>query len=223
MASHRRWLVVSALAAIAVYALLWVGFAQQWRWLADVDSAALDAFHRRGEGHPGWVHGWGVFCTLLGPGAFRLVTVVLIVVAFVRRQIRLAMFLIVTVELAGLVTELAKAAADRPRPATAFVTALGTSFPSGHALGVLVAVLALLTVGLPMVRPSARVVLIAAGAIVVVTIGVGRIVLNVHHPSDVVAGWALGYAYFVLCLLMAPPPRPVMEADEIPEAPGIAR
>ncbi|OBB41176.1 phosphatase PAP2 family protein [Mycobacterium sp. 852002-51961_SCH5331710] len=223
MGSHRRWLVMSALAAVAVYAALWVGFAQHWTWLADIDSAALNTFHRYGEGHPGWVHGWDVFCTVLGPGAFRLVTVVLIVVAFVRRQIRIAIFLIVTVELAGLVTEIAKAAADRPRPSTAFVTALGTSFPSGHALGVIVAVLALLTVGLPIARPSARAVLIAAGAIVVITIGIGRVVLNVHHPSDVVAGWALGYAYFVFCLLLVAPSRPVREADEIPEAPGIAR
>ena len=30
----------------------------------------------------------------------------------------------------------------------------------------------------------------------------GRVVLNVHHPSDVVAGWARGYAYFVGCLLL---------------------
>lgn len=223
MGSHRRWLVLSALAAVAVYALFWVGFAQHWTWLADIDSAALDTFHRRGEGHPGWVHGWDVFCTVLGPGAFRLVTVVLIAVAFVRRQIRIAIFLIVTVELAGLVTEIAKAAADRPRPSTAFVTALGTSFPSGHALGVIVAVLALLTLGLPIARPPARAFLIAAGAIVVVTIGIGRVVLNVHHPSDVVAGWALGYAYFVLCLLLVAPSRRVTEADEIPEAPGIAR
>ncbi len=224
MASHRRWLVISALAAVAVYAVLWVGFAQHWTWLADIDSAALKAFHRRGEGHPGWVHGWDVFCTVLGPGAFRLVTVILIVVAFVRRRIRVAIFLVVTVELAGLVTEIAKTAADRPRPDTAFVAALGASFPSGHALGVMVAVLALLSVGLPIVRPLARAVLIAAGAIVVITIGIGRVVLNVHNPSDVVAGWALGYAYFVFCLLIVPPPpRSITEADEIPEAPGTAR
>ena len=34
------------------------------------------------------------------------------------------------------------------------------------------------------------------GAVLVVAIGIGRVVLNVHHPSDVLAGWALGYAYF---------------------------
>ncbi|KUI47267.1 hypothetical protein AU198_04530 [Mycobacterium sp. GA-1199] len=223
MASHTPRLVVSALAAVAVYALLWIGSAQQWAWLADIDSAALDAFYPLGADHPGWVLGWDAFCTVLGPGMFRVMTVVLIIVAFVRRRIRIAIFLIVTVELAGLVTEIAKGAADRPRPDTAFVDALGTAFPSGHALGVLVAVLALLTVALPAVRPPARAWLIVAGIGVVVLIGVGRVVLNVHHPTDVVAGWALGYAYFVLCLLTVRPSPRVTEADETPEAPGIAR
>ncbi|KUI16231.1 hypothetical protein AU193_15800 [Mycobacterium sp. GA-1285] len=223
MASHKPWLALSALAAVAVYAVLWVGVAQQWRWLTDVDSAALYTFYRFGVEQPGWVLGWDVFCTVLGPGAFRVATIVLIVVAFVRRQIRIAIFLIVSVELAGLVTEVAKGAADRPRPDTAFVSALGTSFPSGHALGVLVAVLALLAVGLTGVRRPSRAWLIATGAAIVVFVGIGRVVLNVHHPSDVLAGWALGYAYFVLCLLAVRPTRPITEADETPEAPGIAR
>jgi membrane-associated phospholipid phosphatase len=56
-----------------------------------------------------------------------------------------------------------------------------------------------------------------------VAIGIGRVVLNVHHPSDVLAGWSLGYAYFVACLLMVPPTRPVTVVDETPAAPGIAR
>jgi membrane-associated phospholipid phosphatase len=49
------------------------------------------------------------------------------------------------------------------------------------------------------------------------------VVLNVHHPSDVLAGWALGYAYFVACLLMVPPSRPVTVTDETPAALGTAR
>lgn len=222
MASNKRWLAGSALAAAAVYALLWVGHTQQWGWLTTVDSAALEWFHRRGDGHPGWLLGWDLFCTLLGPTAFRLLTVVLIIVALARRNVRLAMFLLISVELSGLVTEAAKAAANRPRPDTAFVSALGTSFPSGHALGVLVAVLALLIVALPVVRAPMGGWLIAFGAIVVVAIGLGRVVLNVHHPSDVVAGWALGYVYFVVCLLAVSPSRPVTEADETPAAPGTA-
>jgi undecaprenyl-diphosphatase len=160
---------------------------------------------------------------VLGPTAFRLLSLVIIVVALVRRNVRVAMFLLISVELSGLVTEVAKYAADRPRPATALVFAPATAFPSGHALGVMVAVLALLTVVLTVVRPSLRGWLIALGAVIVVTIGIGRVVLNVHHPSDVLAGWALGYAYFAICLLMVSPTAPISEADETPEALGSSR
>jgi len=127
------------------------------------------------------------------------------------------------VELAGIITEIAKYAANRPRPATALVSALSTSFPSGHALGVMVGVLALLTVVLPLVRRPLRAWLIAIGAVIVILIGIGRVVLNVHHPSDVIAGWAFGYAYFVACLLLIPPSRRVTAADETPATRGSAR
>jgi membrane-associated phospholipid phosphatase len=141
----------------------------------------------------------------------------------VRRNVRVALFLVISVELAGILAEIAKYAANRPRPATALVTAVSTSFPSGHAFGVMVGVLALLTVVLPVVRRALRAWLIALGALTVILIGVGRVVLNVHYPSDVIAGWAIGYAYFVACLLMVPPSRPVTVTDETPAALGTGR
>jgi undecaprenyl-diphosphatase len=220
---QKRWLLVTAAAAVAVYALLWIGIAQQWSWVTRLDWAALDAAHRYGAERRGWVIGWDVFCTALGPTAFRLVTVVLIIVAFARRNVRVGMFLLISVELSGLVIIAAKQAADRPRPSSALVSAAGSAFPSGHALGVMVGVLAVLTVVLPVLRRPMRGWAITLGAVVVVAIGAGRVVLNVHHPSDVLAGWALGYAYFALCLAAVPPWRPITEPDEIPEVPDTAR
>lgn len=199
------WLLASAAAAIAVYLLMWVGFVQGWPWLAGIDADALDPAFRFGEARPGWVTAWDVFCTVLGPGAFRLVVLIVIVIALIRRRLRLAVFLLLTVELSGVLTELTKYIAARPRPDTAMVSALSSSFPSGHALGVMASVAALLTVVLPVVRPVWRGWLVALGVLVVLTVGAGRVVLNVHHPSDVIAGWALGYAYFVACLLLVPP------------------
>jgi undecaprenyl-diphosphatase len=208
---------------VAGYVLLWIGFVLHWNWLAAVDTAMLDSFLRYGGAHPGWVTGWDVFCTVLGPTAFRLASLVIIVVALTRRNVRIAMFLLISVELSGLVTEVAKYAADRPRPTTALVSAAGASFPSGHALGVMVGVLALSTIAWPILHTPLRTCLVVLGVVIVIAIGLGRVVLNVHHPSDVLAGWALGYAYFALCLLMVPPWRPITEADETPEAPGISR
>ena len=223
MAPQKSWLIVSAALAVAVYALMWIGYASQWNWLTTIDSSWLDIGHRYGVAHPGWVTAWNVFCTVLGPTAFRLLTLVVIILALVRRNLRVAFFLVISVELTGLITEIAKYAANRPRPATALVSAPSTSFPSGHALGVMVGVLALLTVVLPVMRRPLRAWLVAFGSLIVIAIGIGRVVLNVHYPSDVVAGWALGYAYFVVCLLMVPPSRSVTESDETPAALGTAR
>lgn len=223
--ARKGLLVGTAVVALVVYALLWLGYGTTW--VARIDAWALEPMHRIGEAHPGWVTAWDVFCSVFSPTVFRLATLVVIVVAFVRRNVRTAMFLVISVELAGLVIEIAKRLADRPRPATAMVSAYGTSFPSGHALGLMVSVLALLTVALPLVRASRRGWLVALGVVIVVAVGVGRVALNVHHPSDVLAGWALGYAYFVACLLVVAPQGrldpPITQPDEIPAAPGTER
>jgi undecaprenyl-diphosphatase len=223
MTPRTRWLLGTAAAAVGVFALMWFGYVSQWKWLTAMDSVALDHAHDYGLRHPGWVTAWDVFCTVLGPGAFRLVGLVVVVVALWRRNLRLAAFLLITAGLSGPLLGLAKYVADRPRPATALVFAQSMSFPSGHALGVMVGVLALLTIVWPVVHPPLRGWLVVLGALIVTFIGIGRVVLNVHHPSDVIAGWALGYAYFALCFLILPPRRPVTATVDTPQAPGIAR
>jgi membrane-associated phospholipid phosphatase len=223
MTARKARAVGLAALALTLYALLWVGFAQQWHWLHAIDKFALDRSHSFGLAHPGWVRFWDMFCNVLGPVTFRLVALIVIVVALARRNLRAAMFLVISVELSGLVTEAAKTAAHRPRPHEAFVSASSMSFPSGHALGVMVGVLALSTLVLPIVQPRLRGLLIVLGAVIVVAIGVGRVVLNVHYVSDVLAGWALGYAWYVVCTLLVPPVAPVTAADETPAAPGSSR
>jgi undecaprenyl-diphosphatase len=220
---RKAWLTGLAAFSLALYVLLWVGIVQQWSWVDVMDRFALDPLHDFGIAHPGWVAFWDLLCTVLGPTVFRLVALAVIVVALARRKVRAAMFLVITVELSGLITEAAKAAADRQRPAGALVSAQSTSFPSGHALGVMVGVLAFLTLVLPVVRRPVRVWLIVLGAVVVLAIGTARVVLCVHHPSDVLAGWALGYVWFAVGLLLVPPVAPIKAADEIPAAPGSPR
>ena len=194
---------------------MWIGFTQHWAVLATVDDWFLRFFHDVGSAHPGWVRFWDVFCVALGPTAFRIVAFGLIVLAVVRRNLSTAVFLFVSVELMGLVTEAGKRLSDRPRPSSALVDAVSTSFPSGHALGVMVGVLALLTVLWPVMPVRLRVPVAVVGAGLVFLVGFARVILNVHHPSDVVAGWALGYLYYLLCVRLVPP-RPLTSAVERP-------
>jgi membrane-associated phospholipid phosphatase len=222
MTLRRQWLVGLAVLSGAVYLGLWIGWTAQWSWLDAVDSGALVVFHGIGVGNPAWVMSWQVLCTVLGPTAFRIVGLVLIIVALRRRRLRLALFMVLSMEVSGLVTEALKTAADRPRPATALVFASSSSFPSGHALGVSAAVLALTVIVLPMIRRELWGWVIATGVVVVLLVGIGRVVLNVHNPSDVLAGWAAGYLWFAASLLVLTG-RAVTAEDEIPVVPGNAQ
>ncbi|HET9876387.1 MAG TPA: phosphatase PAP2 family protein [Mycobacterium sp.] len=203
----------SPLVAAAVYVLMWLGYRQGWVWLDAVDSSVLTAGHGVGVKHPGWVRFWDVVCTVFAPSTFRLLGVLAAVVALVKRRLRAALFVLVAVEPCGLVTQLAKGLVDRPRPVTALVAASSSSFPSGHALAAMVGVAALLAVTLPVLVVRVKLAAVVLGALIVVAVGVGRVALNVHHPSDVLAGWALGYLYFLGCarLLRSPGGAPAVD------------
>lgn len=97
----------------------------------------------------------------------------------------------------GWVLQLAaKGLVQRSRPVVddAFASAPGSSFPSGHTTNVTVAGLALTLLVWPLLGRAGRVVVpLVAGSVVVLT-AADRVLLGVHHPSDVVAGVLLGTA-----------------------------
>ncbi len=190
--------VVAVVSAVMMYAALWVGHRQGWGWLSAVDSTSLRVLHVIGVKHPLWVRIWDVVCAVFSPVTFRLLGAVAILIGLSKRRLRVALFLLVSIEFSELVTWAAKALVGRPRPATALVTVSASSFPSGHALAATVGVLALLLLLVPATSRSVGVVAVLVGALIVLAVGFGRVALNVHHPSDVVAGWALGYLYFAL-------------------------
>ncbi|MFC0028073.1 phosphatase PAP2 family protein [Micromonospora chaiyaphumensis] len=125
-----------------------------------------------------------------------LVTIA-VVGLLIRRQSRLAVYLIIT-GAGGLILDPSlKALVGRLRPVVdvPVAHAPGNSFPSGHALGSFVAYGALLLVFLPAVAPRWRKPAIAVAGLLVVLIGLTRIALGVHFVSDVLGGWLLGAAW----------------------------
>ena len=113
-----------------------------------------------------------------------------------------ALFLLVAVG-GGIVLGFAlKAVFERPRPDLVAHAArvFTASFPSGHSL---MAAVTYLTLGalLARVEPRRRLKLYLIGLAVVVSLAVGisRVYLGVHWPSDVIAGWALGASWAMLC------------------------
>ncbi|MFG1951192.1 phosphatase PAP2 family protein [Micromonospora sp. NPDC048830] len=122
---------------------------------------------------------------------------VAVVGLLIRRQARLAVYLIVA-GAGGLILDPSlKTLVGRLRPVVdvPVASAPGNSFPSGHALGSFVAYGALLLVFLPAMAPRWRRPAIALVAVLVAVVGLTRIALGVHFVSDVLGGWLLGAAW----------------------------
>src|SRR5690606_9018769 len=86
-----------------------------------------------------------------------------------------------------LLVDRARPVVDGPVP-----LAVGTSFPSGHATNAAITFGVLLLVLLPHVRRDRWAMTGGVVTLVVAAVGLSRVGLGVHHPADVVAGWALG-------------------------------
>jgi undecaprenyl-diphosphatase len=120
----------------------------------------------------------------------------LVAYLFATGRRRTAVIYGVVLAAASLWTHLAKVAIGRLRPPDgAVVAASGYSFPSGHSLNstVTYGLIALLVwrSALPVWARRATVIVLA---LLVGLIGLSRIALGVHYPSDVLGGWLAGLA-----------------------------
>ncbi|AYJ07107.1 phosphatase PAP2 family protein [Mycobacterium avium] len=198
-----------ALLATAVYAVMWIGYRHGWGWLARMDWSFLNGTRDLAVKHPSWLRAAEVVSVVLGPGTLAVLGIAVTLCAVVLRRLRAALALALACAPCNeLVTAGAKALVDRPRPPTALVGAASTSFPSGHALEATAGLLAMTLFALPMLNRVLRGLLVAAVAVALPAVGLSRVMLNVHYPSDVLAGWSLGYLYFLLCLLVFRPSAP---------------
>lgn len=115
------------------------------------------------------------------------------------RAHKLAVFLVVTSIAGGIVDTIVKVVVARPRPSfdDPIATAMGKSFPSGHAMSSVICYGAVVLVVLPLLSRRGRAVLIGATAAWVVGIGISRLALGVHYMSDVLGGFVLGAAWLI--------------------------
>lgn len=94
-----------------------------------------------------------------------------------------------------LLNELLKAYFHRDRPTSALIHQYGLSFPSGHAM---MSVAFYGCLGWIAVQHGRRRSWAVAAGLFVLLIGLTRIYLHVHYPTDVVAGFAAGLAWLLL-------------------------
>jgi undecaprenyl-diphosphatase len=113
--------------------------------------------------------------------------------AFGLKRTRAKLLTLVAFAGAYTLTEAAKAIVQRPRPVPFFSVLPETwSFPSGHSLesaAVYWTIAALLVSQAP---THARRAIVSSLALLPFIVGISRIYLGVHYPTDVFAGWAAG-------------------------------
>jgi membrane-associated phospholipid phosphatase len=159
-----------------------------YRWAASMRSAPATTF-------------FVLFTHLGGPIGLAILGVIVAAILFVRRHRGLAVYVLITAILGGLMNLVLKGLFERARPdlAEALRQAHGYSFPSGHAMGSMIILGSLAYVMARSWGPwrlrSATIALLITS---IATVGLSRVYLGVHWISDIGAGFAAGFVWLVV-------------------------
>lgn len=140
----------------------------------------------------------------------------------IRREWKAVLLLLVVTLSGRILVDVQKNWAGRLRPADEqhLVAAQSFAFPSGHAAN---STLVWLCLALLLARsPRARAPAIWAAVWLALLVGLSRVVLGVHWPSDVIGGWALGLFWILLLLRLSGHPLGEAKAalpDRVSNAP----
>lgn len=135
-----------------------------------------------------------------------MVTAAVVLYLLLVHRGREALMILVAVGGGQIVSSLLKLGIDRPRPelVSHLVHVQTLSFPSGHAMmsAVTYLTLGVMLAGIALGKVAKAYVLFIA-VLITLMVGVSRVYLGVHWPSDVLAGWCAGFAWAMLCWLLA--------------------
>ena len=188
------------------------------------DQAVLRWFQARGSS---WLDQAALEVTALGDTlVVLLVMVVAGAVLWLLGRRAYAFLLGASVAGAAILSPALKTFFDRSRPDVADLRALAAetsaSYPSGHAIMSMVSlVVVAYIVHCIASRRAVGVVAMVSAGVLIILIGLSRLYLGVHYPSDVAAGYMIGFAWAVFCILTLralrrrprPDPRESREED----------
>ena len=123
---------------------------------------------------------------------------------FIRKQFMSALLLAVNLYGSRYINSMLKLWYERTRPdVSPLITVTGYSFPSGHAMNAVafLGFIAYMTITEHRITLHKKVLIIVTASFVIFSISLSRIYLGVHYPSDIVAGWAAGGSWLVLCII----------------------
>ncbi|MGN5648104.1 phosphatase PAP2 family protein [Bacillus sp. Brlt_9] len=141
--------------------------------------------------------------TKLGSAIGIVTTLVISLLVFWRKRYYAAMIVYpVGILVTHLVNKGIKEIAKRERPSlNEALDALGYSFPSGHAM------LSIMTFGFlayiiaaNLKSVTGKYVITILMGIVIVSIGLSRVILNVHYPTDILAGYCVGGILLIMAI-----------------------
>jgi undecaprenyl-diphosphatase len=197
--------------AIVILALIWIfatlagevmeGDTRQFdEWVLGALREPADPGLLRG---PKWLASGAQDLTALGsPTVLGLTVLVVTGYLFLHGLYRNGMFIFVASVGGWVLNWLLKAAFARSRPDIVphLREVMSSSFPSGHAL---TSAAVYLTLGALLMRIAdgrlAKYYCIAIAMLLTFLVGSSRVVLGVHYPTDVVAGWLIGLSWALLC------------------------
>lgn len=193
----------AARARAALLAVLLVAFAvlivlvvTDWDPLRRLDLRVAANLHDVALQHPGQVTFWKWVSWILHPDVERIAAVIAVIVLWLSGRRGPALLVAVVMVGEAVLDAVTKLAVGRERPVFADPVAHGAShsFPSGHAMGAVVA-FGLLVLLVPR---RFKVVAGVIGAIAALLVSYSRLALGVHYLSDVLGAWILGVAWLVL-------------------------
>jgi undecaprenyl-diphosphatase len=226
-----RHALIGAAAAFAMFLML--AWAVSAGWLLRFDAAVLGAF-RQSADHveplgPGWLE--ALFGDVTSLGSFTVLGALVAVVfgfLWLDGKHHAALLVVLSAISGVLLSTLLKASFERPRPdlITHLAHVSTASFPSGHAM---LSAIIYLTLGVLIARVQTtrglRIYPILVAIALAALIGLSRLYLGVHWPSDVLAGWMVGVGWALLCYAVAGwlQQRGVVEGEPPPVASERAR
>jgi undecaprenyl-diphosphatase len=152
---------------------------------------------------PPWLMEAARDVTSLGSTIVLAIILVAVVGHLLLDRERAAAWLMLAAVLGGVtLNDILKFAFARPRPDFVIpaVRVFTSSFPSGHAALSAITYLTLAAI-LARTHPSVRIRIyfMSLAGTVTVLVGLSRVYLGVHYPTDVLAGWCIGTAWAMGC------------------------
>jgi undecaprenyl-diphosphatase len=155
---------------------------------------------------PAWLRGAALDITALGSATVLGLTVAAVAgFLLLHREWRTAVFVTLAASGGWVVNAAIKALVQRPRPDVVphLREVMTLSFPSGHALTSAVVYLTLGALLMRVVRTRlAKIYCLSVSCVATALIGISRVYLGVHYPTDVLAGWLVGFAWALGCWLL---------------------